>query len=96
LISTARNASRLPGSGSEGVGEHGVPHGLLCPASPAFSSDGEWLYVTNLALDLRLFNLAYVSVDSQWCAQVKHYTVSKIRAHIPRIGDDDDHHHDRD
>jgi len=75
----------------EGVTEHGVPHGLLFPASPAFSADGEWLYVTNLALDLRLFGLP--TVDSPWCAQVKHYTVSKIRARIPRIGEDE--HHDR-
>ena len=81
----------------EGVDEHGVPQGLLFPASPAFSSDGEWLYVTNLGLDLRLFGLVE-AVDSQWCAQVKHYTVSKIRARIPRVGEDDDneHHHDRD
>ena len=77
----------------KGVDEHGVPHGLLFPASPAFSRDGEWLYVTDLALDLRLFGLVE-AVDSQWCAQVKHYTVSKIRARIPPIGgdDDDDHH----
>jgi hypothetical protein len=82
----------------EGVSEHGVPHGLLFPASPAFSADGEWLYVTNLALDLRLFGLTE-AVDSQWCAQVKHYTVSKIRARIPRIGEDEDRDrgdHDRD
>jgi len=82
----------------EGVSEHGVPHGLLFPASPAFSADGEWLYVTDLALDLRLFGLVE-AVDSQWCAQVKHYTVSKIRARIPRIGEDDGHgrrDHDRD
>lgn len=77
----------------EGVDEHGVPHGLLFPASPAFSADGEWLYVTNLALDLRLFGLVE-AVDSQWCAQVRHYTVSKIRARIPRIGEDDDHDRD--
>ena len=78
----------------EGVDEHGVPHGLLFPASPAFSADGEWLYVSNLALDLRLFGLVE-AVDSPWCAQVKHYTVSKIRARIPRIGDDDDHDRDQ-
>jgi len=79
----------------EGVDEHGVPHGLLFPASPAFSADGEWLYVTDLALDLRLFGLVE-AVDSQWCAQVKHYTVSKMRARIPRIGDDGHDRHDRD
>ena len=81
----------------DGVDEHGVPHGLLFPASPAFSADGEWLYVTNLALDLRLVSAQDVSVDSQWCAQVRHYTVSKIRARIPPIGEDEGNdHHDRD
>jgi len=70
-----------------------VPHGLLFPASPAFSRDREWLYVTDLGLDLRLFGLVQ-AVDSQWCAQVTHYTVSKIRAHIPAIGKDDDHDRD--
>ncbi len=82
----------------EGVSEHGVPHGLLFPASPAFSADGEWLYVTNLALNIGgIFGLP--TVDTQWCAQVKHYTVSKIRARIPRRGEDEDHDrgdHDRD
>jgi len=43
--------------------------------------------VTDLALDLRLFGLVE-AVDSEWCAEVKHYTVSKIRVHIPRIGED--------
>jgi sugar lactone lactonase YvrE len=80
----------------EGVDEHGLPHGLLFPASPAFSADGKWLYVTNLAIDLGdIFRLP--TVDSQWCAQVKHYTVSKIRARIPPIGeegDDDRENHD--
>ena len=32
----------------------GTPKGLLFPASPAFSRDGKTLYVTNLALDLRV------------------------------------------
>lgn len=70
-----------------GVDRNGIPHGLLFPASPAFSEDGEFLYVTNLALDLRVIGLVQ-SVDSQWCAQVKRYTVSKIRARIPPIQDD--------
>jgi len=74
-----------------GVDERGVPHGLLFPASPAFSADGEWLYVSNLGLDLRLFGLVE-AVDSQWCAQLQRYTVSKIRARIPR----GDHDRDRD
>jgi sugar lactone lactonase YvrE len=65
----------------EGVDERGLPHGLLFPASPAFSQNGEFLYVTNLALDLRVFGITE-AVDSQWCAQVRHFTVSKIRTHI--------------
>lgn len=69
----------------DGVSSDAVPRGLLFPASPAFSADGRWLYVTNLALDLRLFGLPE-AVDSQWCAQVKHYTVSRIRARIPPVG----------
>jgi DNA-binding beta-propeller fold protein YncE len=68
-----------------GVSRDGVPHGPLFPATPAFSLDGEWLYFTNLALDLRLFGIPE-TVDSQWCAQVKHYTVSRVKARIPPIG----------
>ncbi len=67
-----------------GVDTHGVPRGLLFPASPAFSADGQFLYVTNLALDLRIFGLPE-AVDSQWCAQVQRYTVSKISARIPPL-----------
>ena len=33
--------------------QNGVTRGLLFPASPAFSKDGHWLFVTNLELDLR-------------------------------------------
>jgi len=62
----------------EGLSHSGMPRGLLFPASPAFSSNGEFVYVTNLALDLRIFGLPQ-AVDSQWCAQVKRYTVSRIR-----------------
>ena len=71
----------------EGV-KDGVPRGLLFPASLVFSKDRQWLYVTNLALDIRLFGLAQ-SVDSQWTAKVKRYTVSKIRARILGFDDDD-------
>ena len=74
-----------------GVTKDGVPLGPLFPATPDFSADGEWLYFTNLALDLRLFGLPE-TVDSQWCAKVKHYTVSKVRAQIPPIGPEN--HHD--
>ncbi len=66
-----------------GVTADGVPQGVLFPASPAFSRDGQTLYVTNLSLDLRLFG--HQTVDSQWAAQVKRYTVSKIPATIPPL-----------
>jgi sugar lactone lactonase YvrE len=65
----------------EGVDASGLPRGLLFPASPAFSKNGDFLYVTNLALDLRVFGLTQ-AVDSQWCAQVRHFTVSRIRTHF--------------
>ncbi len=77
-----------------GVSDDGVPRGLLFPASPAFSKDGQWLYVTNLALDLRLFNTAGVpnrgAIDSGWTAMVTRYTVSKIHARIPPLHGDGD------
>jgi len=73
-----------------GLSYRGVPRGLLFPASPAFSADGHWLYVTNLALDLRLFNPDFVSIDSGWTAQVKRYTVSRIEARIPPLKGDGD------
>jgi streptogramin lyase len=69
-----------------GVDEDGVPQGLLFPASPAFSFAGKTLYVTNLALDLRLAVAPNVqAVDSQWTALVQRYTVSKLRAVIPPL-----------
>ncbi len=70
----------------DGIDKDGVPRGLLFPATPEFSRDGETLYVTNLALDLRLFGLAQ-AVDSQWTAKVRRYTIAKIRARIPDISD---------
>lgn len=73
----------------EGVDRHGLPHGLLFPASPAFSLDGEFLYVTNLALDLRVFGLVQ-AVDSQWCAQVRHFTVSRLRTNFRPLGKNDE------
>ncbi len=71
----------------DGIDEQGRVVGLLFPASLVFS--GEFLYVTNLALDLRLFHLPQgQAVDSQWAAKVTKYTVSKIRAQIPPIDGD--------
>jgi sugar lactone lactonase YvrE len=65
-----------------GVDPQGAPNGLLFPASLVRS--GEFIYVTNLSLDLRLFGLAQ-PVDAQWAAQVTRHTVAKIPAHIPPV-----------
>ena len=62
----------------EGISPGGEPQGLLFPASLKFS--GEHLLVTNLALDTRLFG--FVAVDSEWCAQVRTYTVARIPRHL--------------
>jgi sugar lactone lactonase YvrE len=70
----------------DGIDEDGAARGLLFPASLSF--DGDWLYVTNLALDLRVIGLP-PAVDSAWAAEVTRYTVSKIRARIPEIAGDD-------
>lgn len=65
-----------------GLEADGTPRGLLFPASPDFSPDGKYLYVTNLALDFRQFGLAQ-SIDSQFVAQAKRYTISRI--HVPTL-----------
>jgi sugar lactone lactonase YvrE len=61
--------------------KNGSPDGLLFPAS--LVRRGDWLYVTNLALDIRLFGLPQ-AVDTQWAAEVTRHTVSRLRARIPR------------
>jgi sugar lactone lactonase YvrE len=63
----------------EGV-RRGSPVGLLFPASLA--RHGDWIYVTNLSLDLRPIT-GQQSVDSRWTAEVTRHTVSRLRARIP-------------
>jgi sugar lactone lactonase YvrE len=63
---------------------HGVTNGLLFPASPAFSPDGKWLYVTNLELDLRKVT-GDTTVDSDWTTQVQQHSIAKLGARIPPI-----------
>jgi sugar lactone lactonase YvrE len=63
---------------------NGVTNGLLFPASPAFSKDGQWLYVTNLELDLTTIGLTQ-AVDSQWAAEVQRHSIAKLGARIPPI-----------
>ena len=65
-----------------GIDPKGEPNGLLFPAS--LVRKGNFIYVTNLALDMRLFGLAQ-PVDAQWAAQVTRHTVAKIRARIPPV-----------
>lgn len=65
-----------------GIDPRGAPNGLLFPAS--LVRRGNFIYVTNLALDLRLFGLPQ-AVDSQWTAQVTRHTVAKIPARIPPV-----------
>ena len=66
----------------DGISPDGAPIGLLFPASLIRS--GKFIYVTNLALDLRLFGLPQ-TLDGQWAAAVKTHTVAKIRAVIPPV-----------
>ena len=75
----------------DGLDPHGAPKGLLFPASLA--RHGEFIYVTNLALDLRLFGLPQ-PVDAQWAADVKRHTVARIRARIPPVRGLAGRHHD--
>src|SRR5689334_3665523 len=70
----------------QGIDETGTPEGFLFPASLAFSRDGRTLYVSNLALNLP-FAGAHAAIDSAWTLEARHYTVSKIRAVVPSIGE---------
>lgn len=80
LDPTGRVIAKLGDFG--GIDPHGRPIGLLFPAS--LVRRGHFIYVTNLALDLRLFGLAQ-PVDAQWAAQVTTHTVARIRARIPPV-----------
>jgi len=68
----------------DGIDKHGAPIGLLFPASPV--RFGDWLYVTNLSLDLRKTGMpGPQTVDSQWAAQVTSHTIARLRARIPHV-----------
>jgi len=66
----------------DGIDRHGSPVGLMFPASLVRVDD--FIYVTNLALDLRDFKLPQ-AVDSQWAAQVTRHTIARIPAHLPPV-----------
>jgi hypothetical protein len=65
----------------DGIDNSGAVRGLLFPASLVFS--GNFVLVTNLVLDLRLFGFS--TLDAQWAANVTRYTVSKINRALPPI-----------
>jgi len=71
-----------------GISDRGTPRGLLFPASPAFSRDGKYIYTSNFALNLP-FAGAQAAIDSPWTLEVRHFTVSRLKAAIPRLGDRD-------
>jgi len=64
----------------DGIDRSGAAAGLLFPASLRLL--GGDLLVTNLALDLRLFNPAFSSGDSAGAAETHRHTVARIRAHL--------------
>ena len=72
-----------------GIDQNGIARGLLFPASLAFSRNGKFLYVSNLALYLPYAG-AEPAINSQWTLQVKGYTVSALTAKIPPIPDQGD------
>ncbi|GAC1348443.1 MAG: hypothetical protein NVSMB23_29490 [Myxococcales bacterium] len=67
----------------DGLSRDGAPVGLLFPAS--LYLHGEFLYVTNLSLDLRLFSPQFNAVDSQYAAAVKRHTVARIHRRLPPL-----------
>src|SRR5262245_491055 len=67
-----------------GLSRSGAPRGLLFPAS--LVRVGQWIYVTNLSIDLRVaVGPDAVTVDSQWAAEVKRHTISRLKAKIPPV-----------
>jgi sugar lactone lactonase YvrE len=73
-----------------GISKDGTIQGLLFPASPAFSPDEKFLYVSNIALYLPFAGSPEPAIDSPWTLEVKHYTIAKIHAVIPPLSDQDD------
>jgi hypothetical protein len=73
----------------DGLSKDGTIQGLLFPASPAFSLDGQYVYVSNIALFLPFAGSPEPAIDSPWTLKVKHYTIAKIRAVIPPLPEPD-------
>jgi hypothetical protein len=81
LNSSGRHIAKLGDFG--GVDASGRPIGLLFPASLVFS--GGSIYVTNLAVDLRIFNPAFSTGDSEWTTAVTQHTISRMPATLPPV-----------
>lgn len=62
----------------DGLDQDGRIKGLLFPASNAFSPDGNFMYITNLALNLPYAGVPAIAVDSGWTLKVKHFNVARI------------------
>jgi SMP-30/Gluconolactonase/LRE-like region/Strictosidine synthase-like, N-terminal len=86
---TGKAVSKL---GDFGGLHDGSPVQMLFPASLRFWRGD--LLVTNLSLDLRLFDPSFAAVDSEWCAQVSRYTVVKIHARVRGFGEMSESHGD--
>ena len=69
----------------DGIDRRGAPVGLLFPASLVRVND--FIYVTNLSLDLRNFGLPQ-TIDSQWTTEVTRHTIARIHAQLPPIRGD--------
>ena len=65
----------------DGIDRHGAPVGLLFPASLVMVNN--FIYVTNLSLDLRPFGAP--TVDSPWTTEVTRHTIARLPAHLPPI-----------
>ena len=74
----------------DGISKNGTVQGLLFPASPAFSPDGKFVYVSNLALFLPFAGVPETAINSPWTLEVRHYPIAKIRAEIPPLTDRDE------
>jgi hypothetical protein len=74
----------------EGISEDGTVQGFLFPASPAFSPDGKYIYTSNLALFLPFAGVPEPAIDSPWTLEIKRYPITKIRAVIPPLSDQDE------
>ena len=62
----------------DGIAPDGTIKGLLFPASNAFSPDGRFMYITNLALYLPYAGALPIAVDSGWTLQVGQFNVARI------------------